>query len=89
MEWKAIALARPPVGRCLTLLEVTVLVPVEIYEVTLRVSPLKILILAINQAVVAYLRISHRLFGIRGADQADEAEPNRDTGWERLSRVTP
>ena len=73
----------------LTVVEVTVLVPVGIYELTLRVSPLKVLTLLINLDVVAYLLITHRLFGIRGRYPADQAERDRDTGWEPLSRVTP
>jgi uncharacterized membrane protein (DUF2068 family) len=73
----------------LTLIEVVVLVPVEIHELTVRVSVLKILTLVINLAVVGYLLYAHRLFGVRGGGRADRAEREADTGWAALRRATP
>ncbi len=73
----------------LTLIEVVALVPYEIYELTKRLSPLKILTLLINLAVVAYLLYAHRLLGVRGGGPADEAERERDTGWAALDRAYP
>jgi uncharacterized membrane protein (DUF2068 family) len=73
----------------LTLVEVVVLVPVEIHELTVRVSALKILTLVLNLAVVAYLLWSHRLFGVRGGGRADREEREADTGWPALERATP
>lgn len=73
----------------LTLLEVVVLVPVEIHELTVRVSPLKILTLVLNLLVVAYLLWAHRLFGVRGGGRAARAERDHDSGWEALERATP
>ena len=73
----------------LTLVEVVVLVPVEIHELTVRVSPLKIVTLVLNLAVVAYLLFAHRLFGVRGGGRADRAEREADTGWRAIERATP
>ena len=73
----------------LTLIEVAVLLPVEIHELTVRISVLKILTLVLNLAVVAYLLFAHRLFGIRGGGHADRAEKEADTGWPALERATP
>jgi len=73
----------------LTLVEVVVLVPVEIHELIVRVSALKILTLVLNLAVVAYLLYAHRLFGVRGGGRADRAERQADTGWPALERATP
>jgi len=73
----------------LTLFEVTVLLPLEIYELTVRVSTLKIVTLLLNVAVVAYLLWAHRLLGLRGGGRADQAEHDRDTGWDALERATP
>lgn len=73
----------------LTLVEVAVLLPIEIHELTVRISVLKILTLVINLAVVAYLLWAHRLFGVRGGGRADRGEKERDTGWEPLERATP
>ena len=73
----------------LTLVEVLVLVPIEIHELLISISALKILSLAINLAVVGYLLWAHRLFGVRGGGHADQAEKDRDTGWAPLLRTTP
>ncbi len=73
----------------LTLIEVAVLLPVEIHELTIRVSPVKVLALIINLGVIGYLLWAHRLFGVRGGGRADQAEKVRDTGWEPLERATP
>lgn len=73
----------------LTLLEVVALVPYEIYELTKRVSVLKIITLVINLAVVAYLLWAHRLLGVRGGGRADAAERERDSGWAALDRAYP
>ena len=73
----------------LTLLEVAVLLPLEIHELTVTVSALKILTLVLNLAVVAYLLYAHRLCGVRGGGKADRAERDADTGWQALRRATP
>lgn len=73
----------------LTLVEVVVFIPIEIHELTVRVSPLEIITLLLNLAVVGYLLWAHRLFGVRGGGRAERAEKARDTGWEALRRTTP
>jgi len=73
----------------LTLFEVTVLIPFEIYELALKISYLKILTLVLNIAVVAYLVWAHRLLGVRGGARAARAAHEHDTGWGPLERATP
>ncbi|HEV2361794.1 MAG TPA: DUF2127 domain-containing protein, partial [Acidimicrobiales bacterium] len=73
----------------LTLIEVTVLVPLEVYELTIRLTTLKTITLVINIAVVVYLLYSHRLLGIRGGGKAAREEIEHDTGWQALERATP
>jgi uncharacterized membrane protein (DUF2068 family) len=73
----------------LTLFEVTVLVPLEIYELTEKVSTLRVLTLVINLAIVVYLLYSHRLLGLRGGAKAAREELERDNGIEALLRATP
>lgn len=73
----------------LTLVETAVFLPIEIHELLVRVSPIKIVTLVLNLAVVAYLLFAHRLFGLRGGGRADRAEKDRDTGWPPLQRTTP
>ena len=73
----------------LTLAETAVLVPFEVYELTRTVSYLKVLTLVINVAIVVYLLLRHRLFGLRGGIAAERAEAERDSGWAALERTTP
>lgn len=73
----------------LTLVEVVVFVPVEVHELTVRISPLKIVALVVNLAVVGYLLWAHRLFGVRGGGRVDRAEKERDSGWAALERTAP
>jgi uncharacterized membrane protein (DUF2068 family) len=73
----------------LTFIVTASLLPLEVYELVHRLSPLKILAFIINVAVVAYLLYAKRLFGIRGGAAADEAERERDVGWEALERTAP
>ncbi len=73
----------------LTLIATSALLPLEIYELTQRLSPLKIFTLIINLAIVVYLLLAKRLFGIRGGAKAEADERQHDTGWSALERNTP
>jgi len=73
----------------LTLIVTASLLPLEVYEIVNRLSPLKIVAFVVNVAVVAYLLYAKRLFGIRGGAAADEAIRERDVGWEALERSAP
>ena len=42
-----------------------------------------------NLAIVIYLLFAKRLFGLRGGAAADEAERERDVGWQALERSSP
>jgi len=54
----------------LTFVETGSLVPFELYELAGGTSALKILTLVINIAIVLYLLLAHRLFGVRGGRKA-------------------
>jgi uncharacterized membrane protein (DUF2068 family) len=73
----------------LTFIATTLLLPVEIYELTHKVSPLKIVTLVLNIAVVVYLLLAKRLFGLRGGARAEREERERDSGWPAIERATP
>ncbi len=73
----------------LTFLVTTSLLPLEVYELSVRLSPLKLLTLVINLAVCAYLLFAKRLFGLRGGAAAEHAQREADTGWEALERTAP
>jgi uncharacterized membrane protein (DUF2068 family) len=73
----------------LTLIATALFIPLEVYEIVHKLSPLKIIALIVNIAVVLYLLFAKRLFGIRGGAAAEHAQRERDTGWEALERATP
>ena len=73
----------------LTFVATVVFVPYEIYELTKSVTALKVLALVINVAIVAYLLISKRLFGLRGGGRAERADYDEDVGWPAIERATP
>ena len=73
----------------LTFVATTVLLPLEVYEIINKQSPLKIIGFAINLAVVIYLLVKKRLFGLRGGVAAEEAERAADGGWPAIERATP
>ncbi len=73
----------------LTFIATTALVPFEVYELTNRVSVFKIIALVINLAVVIYLLLAKRLFGLRGGHQAEHARRESSSGWPAIERATP
>ena len=73
----------------LTFVATTVLVPFEVYELTRSFSALKVITLILNLAIVLYLLLAKRLFGVRGGGQAEKALREADTGWKALERATP
>jgi uncharacterized membrane protein (DUF2068 family) len=72
----------------LTFISTTVLLPLEIYEIIHGATPFKVIGFLINLAVVIYLLLRKRLFGLRGGQGAEEAERERDVGWEAIERAT-
>jgi uncharacterized membrane protein (DUF2068 family) len=73
----------------LTFIATAALLPVEVYELTQTGSPLKIITFVLNLAVVVYLLLAKRLFGLRGGAAAEERERERDAGWPAIERNTP
>ena len=73
----------------LTFVATTALIPLEVYELSLTVSPFKVLALIVNAAIVVYLLFAKRLFGLRGGAAAEEELRRRDVGIEALLRATP
>jgi uncharacterized membrane protein (DUF2068 family) len=73
----------------LTFVATSLLFVPEIYELTKRLSPLKILTIVVNVAIAIYLLIAKRLFGVRGGGRAEREEIERDTGWQALERRLP
>ena len=73
----------------LTFIATTLLLPLEVYELTRHVSWFKLGALVINLAIVLYLLLAKRLFGIRGGAAVERAERQRDIGWQALERSAP
>jgi uncharacterized membrane protein (DUF2068 family) len=73
----------------LTFLVTASFMPFEIYEIATRTTVFKVLAFIINLAVVIYLLLAKRLFGLRGGVAANEAEAEQDRGWAALERTAP
>jgi uncharacterized membrane protein (DUF2068 family) len=73
----------------LTFVAITVLVPFEVYELTIGVSAFKVVTLVINLAIVVYLLFAKRLFGVRGGHRTEMERRQRLSGWEAVERATP
>lgn len=67
----------------------TLLLVPEILELTSSTSPGTIVGMVVNVAVVGYLLVSKRLFGLRGGAPAVRAEREHDVGWGALARHVP
>jgi len=73
----------------LTFVVTASLLPFEIYELTTKLTPLKIVAFVVNVAVVVYLLVAKRLFGFNGGHAAEEALIERDMGWPAIEHATP
>jgi uncharacterized membrane protein (DUF2068 family) len=72
----------------LTFISTTILLPLEVYEIIHGGTVLKVIGFLINLAVVIYLLLRKRLFGLRGGAGAEAAERARDMGWQAIERAT-
>lgn len=73
----------------LTLVATVVLIPIELYELSLSVTVFKVITLVINVAIAVYLLLAKRLFGLRGG-HAVQLERHREfSGWGAIERSTP
>ena len=73
----------------LTFVSTALLVPFEVYEIGHKPTALKAITLAINLAIVVYLIIAKRLFGLRGGARAERDRQQVDAGWPAIERSTP
>ena len=73
----------------LTLVATALFLPFELYELSKTVSVLKVLALVVNLAILFYLLLAKRLFGLRGGAAADLAAREADSGWDAFHRYTP
>jgi uncharacterized membrane protein (DUF2068 family) len=73
----------------LTFVATLLFVPFEVYELQSSFGTFKLVTLIVNVAVVVYLLLGKRLFGLRGGHAADEARRRADGGWEAIERRSP
>jgi uncharacterized membrane protein (DUF2068 family) len=73
----------------LTFIATTALVPLEVYEIIHKPTALKAITLVVNLAIVVYLIVAKRLFGLRGGGRALEEIRADDAGWPAIERTTP
>jgi uncharacterized membrane protein (DUF2068 family) len=72
----------------LTFVATTILLPLEIYEIIHGGTALKVIGFLINLAVVMYLLVKKRLFGLRGGGRAEAAERAREMRWDHIEATT-
>jgi uncharacterized membrane protein (DUF2068 family) len=73
----------------LTFIATTALVPLEVYEIIHKPTALKAVTLVINLAIVVYLVVAKRLFGLRGGGRALDEIRAADAGWPAVELATP
>jgi uncharacterized membrane protein (DUF2068 family) len=73
----------------LTFVATSVLLPFEIWELSISVTTLKLIAFAINVAVVVYLLFAKRLFGLRGGHRVQQQRHREFGGWSAIDRATP
>jgi len=72
----------------LTFVATALLLPVEIYELSVKVSVLKIITFALNLLIAAYLLWAKRLFGVHGGYRAERERRVRESGWPAIDATT-
>jgi uncharacterized membrane protein (DUF2068 family) len=66
-------------GEYVAVIATSAFLPIEIYELAHKVSVLKIVAFVINLALVLYLLVTKRLFGVRGGRKAYDAERHSES----------
>jgi uncharacterized membrane protein (DUF2068 family) len=73
----------------LTFVATTLFVPYELYELAGKITVIRVGAFAVNVAILLYLLVAKRLFGLRGGAGKDEAVREADSGWEAFEQLTP
>lgn len=69
-------------GEYVAVIATSAFLPLEIHELIVKVTPLRVGALLVNLFLVAYLVISKRLFGVRGGAAAHHAALEGQSVWE-------
>jgi uncharacterized membrane protein (DUF2068 family) len=73
----------------LTFLATTLFVPYELYELYEKVTVIRVGAFAVNLAILLYLLLAKRLFGLRGGAEAEREAREADSGWATFDELTP
>jgi uncharacterized membrane protein (DUF2068 family) len=73
----------------LTFVATTLFVPYELYDLQKAVTVFHVGTLVVNVAILLYLLLAKRPFGLRGGEPADRAARERDSGWTAFDVLTP
>lgn len=73
----------------LTVVATAALLPVEIHALTEKVTALRVGALLLNIAILVYLVMAKRLFGVRGGQRALERMIAEDVDWDTIHREAP
>jgi uncharacterized membrane protein (DUF2068 family) len=73
----------------LTFIATTLFVPYEIYELAGKITVIRVGAFAVNLAILFYLLLAKRLFGLRGGAEKDKAVREADSGWAAFEQLTP
>jgi uncharacterized membrane protein (DUF2068 family) len=78
-------------GEYFAVVATSLFLPLEIYELTERITWIRVSALVLNVAAVVYLLVSKRLFGLRGGRAAYDAEQQEESllEVERSAGATP
>lgn len=66
-------------GEYFAVVATSLFLPVEIYELTEKVTALRVGVFVVNIAAVVWLVVSKRLFGVRGGGAAYRAEHSAES----------
>jgi uncharacterized membrane protein (DUF2068 family) len=73
----------------LTFVATALFIPYELYELSARITVLRVGAFVVNLAILLYLLVAKRLFGIRGGGAAERAAREADSGWAAFEELTP
>ena len=63
--------------------------PYELYELAAKITVIRVGAFVVNLAILLYLLLAKRLFGLRGGAEADRAAREADSGWAAFEQLTP
>jgi uncharacterized membrane protein (DUF2068 family) len=73
----------------LTFVATALFLPYELYELSNKITVIRVGAFVVNVAILLYLLLAKRLFGVRGGAEADRVAREADSGWAAFEELTP